>query len=93
MSSVQKSTLDIHDDTLEDKFKERLEIKEKQLEELTRVNQRSQQALLDAKVTLKTICRKLDVNFNSHEKDITTIPYDQVYIDFFSKLTLYVDYC
>lgn len=66
------------DETLEENFKNNRGIKEKLLEELRTSNQRKQLTILEAKVTLKTICHKLDINFVYDDKTLKSVPYEEV---------------
>ncbi len=70
--------LDVTNEALEENFKNQRVTKEKYLEELSRSNQKKQHTILEAKVTLKTVCHKLDIVFTHDEKDLKSVPYQEV---------------
>lgn len=70
--------VDLTNENLESKYKEQRAIKQRQLEELQRVNQKNTQTILEARFTINTICEKLGVNFVHDEKEFKTIPYEEV---------------
>lgn len=82
MSHKPHADVDVTTEELELKYKEQRAQKQRQLEELQRVNQKNTQTILEARFTIKSICDKLEVPFVHDEKELKSVPYDQVSINF-----------
>ena len=69
---------DLTDERLEGSLRRRITDQEKRAEDLSRVNTRNRQTMLEAKVSLNTICRKLGIAFKMDDKLVESIPFTEV---------------